>query len=223
MKTRSSIRLLVLACCALVLPVTGKDRPEAGFLRLVFAAAGEGKFQASIDGGVLLEAGYDPGQRTGGIGLKPGKHVVEVRRPGVEPVSQSLDLVAGETVTLVVHIEELPAAGGPPRRALRLHRLAAGGGAGYGLQLLSVCRREVSVAVVVEGRKPVERVIAKRLQPLRVDLGRRKAMVRLKPEGGGPVDVRPDDPGSYAVILFEEAGGGVAAVVFFNPEFEPAG
>ena len=204
------------------------EKPSAGFLRVVhLVAPGEGTLRVKLDGAELFPRGYELGQRTGGIGLPPGGHVVELSKNGVEPMKEKLDLPPGETITVLAYAEKLPSKreGEPPRWAIRLRKLpAAMPGEGYRLSLISLCNREeLVVRTFIETKRKTETTPLKRLQTSEIDLGRGHGGVEIRLENEALVAVSLDEPGRYLVVLYEDVKGGVRALSFYDPKFEVAG
>jgi len=204
------------------------EQPSAGFLRVVhLVAPGEGTLQVKLDGEELFPRGYALGQRTGGIGLPPGGHVLELSKDGVEPVKEKLDLSRDETITVCAYAEKLPSKreGEPPRWAIRLRKLPAALSAeGYRLSLISFCNREeLVVRTFIEAKRKTETTPLKRFRTSEVDLGRGRGDVEIRHENEPLVAVSLDEPGNYVVFLYEDASGRVRALAFYDPKFELAG
>jgi hypothetical protein len=204
------------------------EKPSAGFLRVVhLVAPGEGTLRVKLDGAELFPRGYELGQRTGGIGLPPGGHVVELSKHGVESVKEKLDLRPGETITVLAYAEKLPLKreNEPPRWAIKLRKLpVAVPGEGYRLSLISFCdREELVVRTFVETKRKTETTPLKRFQTSEVDLGRGRGGVEIRLENEALVAVSLDEPGNYVVLLYEDASGRVRALAFYNPKLEVAG
>lgn len=204
------------------------DKPSVGFLRLVhLVAPGEGTLRMKLDGAELFPRGYELGQRTGGIGLQAGGHVLELAKNGVETAKEKIDFPPGETITLLAYAVKLPPKreGESSRWAIKLRKLpAAVSGEGYRLSLVSCCdREELVVRTFIEAKRKTETTPLKRLQPVEIDLGRGRGGVEVRLENEALVSVSLDEPGSYVVVLYEDASGRVRALAFYDPKFEVAG
>ena len=102
MRTISNILIsLVVSSIALF----AQDEPKGGpmgFIRLVNAVAkGSGPVNMLIDGEDMRPKGYQLGDATGGIGLKPGSHKVTIKREGIKEGATSVVLDKDQTVTLI--------------------------------------------------------------------------------------------------------------------------
>ncbi len=207
--------------------VAREDVPQVGFIRIIHAIGpGEGRAKFFMDGEDLFPKGYELGQRTGGIGLKAGRHKIEVRKEGVEPGSTSIDLRAGETHTLIAFAERLPAdRDSQPRWITRILRLKQSEPtSGYRMSVVSVCSEpEVRIEAAAAGKGKIERVAARRLGVVRVDLGRARGEVMVRAGDEILTTVSPDSPGNYVVLLYDDSDGVVRAISFFDPKFSIAG
>jgi hypothetical protein len=226
MKTIFNGLLLLLASVVNVVAQT--EKPSAGFLRVVhLVAPGEGTLRVKLDGVELFPRGYELGQRTGGIGLPTGGHVLELAKNGVESVKEKLDLPQGETITVLAYAEKLPPTreGEPPRWAIRLRKLpAATPVEGYRLSLISFCdREELVVRTFIETKRKTETTPLKRFQTSEIDLGRSRGGVEVRLGNEALATVSLDEPGNYIVVLYEDASGRVRALAFYDPKLELAG
>ena len=226
MKTIFNCLLMLVISAASVFAQT--EKPSAGFVRMVhLVAPGEGTLRMKIDGEELFPRGYELGQRTGGIGLLPGGHALELSKSGVEPVKEKLDLPPGETITVLAYAVKLPPKreGEPPRWAIRLRKLSAAlPGEGYRLSLISFCdREEVLVRTFIETKHKTETTPLKRFQTSEIDLGRSRGGVEIRLENEALAAVSLDEPGRYLVVLYGDAKGKVRAFSFYDPKLEIAG
>jgi hypothetical protein len=205
------------------------EAPKVGFLRLVNAvAAGSGNLHLKIDGEEMYAKGYTMGQRTGGIGLLAGSKKVTVTKEGVEDGSTTVQLGAGETITIVAFAEKVPAEDDKPERwearILRLKQRDVE--KGYRLTVLSTCKQpELLFETDIQGRdKPVASSV-KRLMTSTVDLGGAGGDITVRLRGSEKIlnSFRPDDPGNYVMLLYDGEDGEVRAIYFYDPKFVIAG
>lgn len=101
------------------------DRGPFGFIRLLDAvSAGTGKLEFMIDGKAVRPDGYQLGNVTGGIALKPGSYKVLFRREGVKEGLTQVKVVANDTTILIPFAEQgAPKDGEPARWELRILKL----------------------------------------------------------------------------------------------------
>ena len=206
-----------------------KEAPKVGFIRLVNAVApGTGNLHLKIDGDEMYAKGYTLGQRTGGIGLVAGSKKITVIKEGVEDGSTSVQLNNGETVTIIAFAEKIPAEDDKPERweakILRLKQRDVE--KGYRLTVLSVCKQpEVLIETDIQGRDKPEGSGVKRMMTTTVDLGGSGGDINVRLRGKKEVltSFRPDDPGNYVLLLYDDPDGEVRGIYFYDPKFVIAG
>jgi hypothetical protein len=230
---RTSTLLLRLACLLLALLPTISlaqgGRPQVGFIRLVNAVGpGIGNTKLLIDGQNMYPKGYKLGQRTGGIGLEAGAKKIAISKEGVEEGATSLNVEAGETISLIAFAEKIPADKDKPERwgikILRLKQRAQE--KGFRLTVLSVCRDpELLFETEIQGREKPEAASVKRLMTTTIDLGKSggDVVVRLRNSPKVLTSFRPDDPGNYVLVVYDGEDGEVHSLYFYDPKFVIAG
>lgn len=197
---------------------------EVGFFRIINAvAAGQGKAQFYLDGENLYPAGYNMGQKTGGIGIKAGNHVVSIRKNGVLEGSTKVSIANGETVSLVGFSELVPPKkdGDKPTWQIRILRLKQSDPErGYQISFISVCdKEEIEVKVGNYGRNRTETTYVKRLHVAKHNLGRNRGETIIKVGENVLTTVSPDIAGNYVVLLYQDESSAVKALSFFDPKF----
>lgn len=217
-----------LVMCAASSVFAQEGQSDVGFVRIVHALAqGVGKANVLIDGEDIFPKGYDLGQRTGGFGLKAGAHSITIRKNGVESGTTKITLMAGETLTLIVFAENVPARkeGDPPTWTTRILRLKQSDPErGYRMTLISVCDQdEVMIHAAAQGKQTVETAHVKRRATTTVDLGRSRGEVLVKAGDSIVTTLSPEDPGNYVVVLYQDSCGKIRALSFFDPRFVIAG
>lgn len=217
-----------LLICLLLPAALHAQAPEVGFIRIVNAVApGTGNATFLLDGRNLFKDGYRLGQDTGGYGVKAGSREIEVRKEGVETGNTRVNLGTGETMTVIAFAEKILPEDEeePPRWEIKLLRLKQQDPErGYGLSFVSVCNgQETPVEVMIEGRKTVKPVIARRLAITKLEIGGRQVEAGVMLGDRKLTHVSTDSPGNYVVILYENAGGVVEALSFYDPKFVIAG
>lgn len=232
MKTTSNKRRHFLAAlCLLALPAFAQEEapPKIGFIRLVNAVApGTGNVQLKIDGEDMFPKGYKLGQRTGGIGRSAGVKKITVSREGTVEGSTNVTLGVGETVSLVAFAEKVPAKDDKPEqweiRILRLKQRDVEGG--FRFTVLSVCQEpETLFATLREGSESKQPQSVKRLMTTTIDLGRNAGdiSIYLRNQEEPLAFFRPDSPGNYVVVLYDDPDGNTKAISFYDPKFVIAG
>jgi len=197
----------------LAAPVAAADK--VGFVRLVDAVAqGQDKLQLVIDGEVMNQDGYQLGDVTGGIGLKPGSHQVAIRRPGVSEGLTRLVIAADSTTTLIPFAERVPATDDKPAHwAMRILRLK---------QMEPVTKRSatfVSVSQTPEHEVEISapngiwtRVFVKRLAITRTPIHYPEGYVPLRCKARKLPSIPVGEPGNYVVVLYDDAAGNLQAL-----------
>ena len=205
-----------IACCFLT-PVTAHAAAadKVGFVRLVDAVAqGHDKLQLLIDGEAMNPDGYQLGDVTGGIGLKPGAHEITIKRPGVREGITRLSIVADDTITLIPFAEQVPATDDKPAHwAMRILRLR---------QMEPVAKRSATFVSVsqtpeheVEIRAPNgiwTTVSVKRLAIARTPILYPEGYVPLRCKSGKLPSIPVGEPGNYVVVLYDDAAGHMQAL-----------
>lgn len=231
MKTVFNLPLVWIVCANFLLGHAlhaQEETPKFGFVRIVNAVChGAGNAKFSVDGEDIYPTGYQLGQTSGGLSLKQGSHAIAVSKEGVEKGSTKIDLVTGETTTVIAFAELVPAAkkDDPPTWAIKLLRLKQREvSKGYGLTLVSVANEsETAVQLAIQGKGAVEKTTVKRLGVTNIDLGEARGEVFVKLDGRIVTTVSPDTPGNYVVVIYATEEGKPAAIYFFDPKFVIAG
>lgn len=218
------------ASLCLLLPLAAQEAPpKVGFIRLVNAVApGTGNVHLKVDGEDMFPKGYKLGQRTGGIGLMAGSKKITITRDGVEEGTTTLTLGVGETVSLISFAEKVPAKDDKPEhweiKILRLKQRDVE--SGYRLTVISVSPElETLFAIRKEGDKNKAGHSVKRLMTTTIDLGKQAGDVGifLRDSEESLSFFRPDSPGNYVVVLYQEPDGTTKAISFYDPKFVIAG
>ena len=197
--------------------LTAQDQAaeRAGFVRLVNAVAqGSDKLQLLIDGEVMNPDGYQLGDVTGGIGLKPGAHQITLKRPGVNEGSTRLTVAADSTVTLIPFAEWVAATDGTSAHwAMRILRLK---------QMEPETKRSatfVSVSQAPEHEVEISapngnwnKVFVKRLAITRTPIHYPEGYVPLRGKFGALPSIPIGSPGNYVVVLYDDAEGKLQAL-----------
>lgn len=106
---------LITLCMAFVLGRAHAQSEDAahgpyGFIRLMNAVSqGTGKLDILIDGIPVRAEGYQLGDMTGGIPLRPKSYNIEIRREGVKKGVTKVDASNNDTTTLIPFAELIPA------------------------------------------------------------------------------------------------------------------
>ena len=220
---------LVLLVVLFSMASSAQERgPQVGFIRIVNAVApGEGKTVFKLNGENLYRKGYTLGQRTGGIGIRAGTHEIGIEKEGVEAGSTRIRIEAGETLSLIAFAERVPAddPDAPPEWSIRILRLKQNDvERGYRASFVSVCDTpEIRLEAAAQGLQTIEEVTVARLAMSTLDLGANRGEVLVRVGEEIVTTISPDSPGNYVVILYQDIGGEVRALSFYDPKFVIAG
>lgn len=210
------LRLLIPVLPCLSASTIADERPSLGYIRLVNAvAAGDGVVRLSIDGVDPNPSGYRLGDITGGIGLTPGKHRIQIEREGVETGKTTIRLAKDETLTLIPFTEILPPTEERPQRAaIRILRLNPGPPvAKRDAIFISVCQQpEVRVDLGAENGWTETRI--RRLVTERLPVTESHGYVPLRVQGKELPAMEVSTPGTYVVLLYEDPAGKVLTLNF---------
>ncbi|WP_035607795.1 hypothetical protein [Haloferula sp. BvORR071] len=235
MKTTFNRRTALLALASLALCGTvhaqkkEKEQPKVGFLRLINSVGqGTGNTKLTIDGEDMFPKGYKLGQRTGGIGLPAGSKKITVSKEGVVEGTTTLSVEDGETMNMVAFAERVPAKDDKPEHfEIKLMLLKQRDvEKGYRLTVLSVSEQlETLFEVKREGAKEKAPNSVKRLMTTSIDLGSHAGDVGvfLRDQPESLAFFRPDSPGNYVVVFYDDPEGKVKALFFYDPKFVIAG
>lgn len=222
---KTAFKALLLLPCLLGLSMTAPAQEKGnktGFVRLANAVApGTGKLELFVDGNSFNTDGYNLGDVTGGVALKPGSHDVTIKREGTKEGKTKVSIAADETTILIPFAEQVPASDTEPAhwaiRVLRLKQLAPE--FERSATFVSVSR---SPELKLEIRDPEGNwspVFVKRLAvaqaPIKYPRGYvpiRLADVKLEP-------IPVAEIGNYVVLLYDDADGKTRALNFRDYKF----
>ena len=186
------------------------QRGPLGFLRMLNAVSrGNGKLEFMIDGKPVRPNGYQPGNVTGAIALKPAIYKVAFSRDGVKTANTQLPVTANSTTILIPYAEQIPA---NDKQA-----------AHWAIKILKLKQHEpdnkrtatfVSVApdpeFKIEVRQPDgqwQPVLVKRLGIARTDIQQTRGYlpVRCMEQALSPISIGPS--GNFVSVLYQDDQG----------------
>lgn len=209
----------------------GKAQQELsafGFVRIVNAVGhGEGNARFSLDQEDIYPAGYQLGQDCGGMSINQGNHLITVSKNGVTKGTTKIDVVTGETITLIAFAELISPVkkDSPPAWTIKLLKLKQKDiDKGYGLTLISVAdAAELPITLGSGGTGATEKHTLIRLKFTYVNLGAARGEVSVKKGENNLTTVSPDTPGNYIVVIYQGEKDEPRAIYFFDPKFTTAG
>ena len=218
------IPLLLLFCILGQLGASAQqEAPRVGFVRLVnVAAAGEGNLMVSIDGNSYWTKGIELGQRSGGIGLKAGKKDFVITKTGCKGARRSIDIVPGETQTLVfyslpVRDEEGKVVDWELKVArLRQHTPEQG----LHLTVISFCEEpELPIEIFESASQSAKTVVVPKMKTTRVELDGALVSAEIRYQEEVVTTVLAERRGNYVVMLYTDGEGDRQGISFYDPKF----
>lgn len=205
-----------------------QEIPPIGFVRMINGIGhGNGNAKFIVDQEDIYPTGYKLGQDSGAMSLNQGSHSFTVCKNGVTKGTTKLDVVTGETTTVIAFAELIPPVNkeDPPTWTIKLLRLKQKSiESGYGLTLISVADApETPVSLTVGAKGTIENHTLTRLKFTNVHLGATRGEVFISEKGKPLTTVSPDTPGNYVVVLYDGENGETAAIYFFDSKFTVAG
>jgi hypothetical protein len=188
-----------------------------GFVRLLNAVGvGAGKLDFMIDGKSIRPSGYQLGNVTGGIALKPGTHKVVVRRDGVGEGSAQIQVTANDTCVLIPFAEQVPATDKQPVhwdiRILRLkqHESEDKRTASF----VSVSREPELKVEVRQADGTWVSVYVKRLSVARTEIQQARGYMTVRCNGRELSPLSVAAAGNFVSVLYEDENGVLQSKAF---------
>lgn len=193
------------------------QRGPCGFVRLLNAVSiGTGKLQFLIDGIPVRPDGYQLGNVTGGIALKPKTYKVEFRREGVKDGETRVTVAADDTTILIPFAIQEPASEGQPARwEIRILRLKQHEADDQRTAtFVSVSREPELMVEIRQADGKWQPVFVKRLGIARANIQQARGYmsVRCKQQALSAVSVGP--AGNFVSVLYEDEKGTLRSKTF---------
>lgn len=217
-----SVSLLLVGWLMPLCAFSQEKPPKTGFIRLVNAvAAGTGKLDVKVDGESLNPDGYDMGNVTGGVSVKPGSRKVTISREGNKPGTTTVIVNINETTILIPFAEKVPASDTEPAhfeiRVLRLKQLEPE--SDRSATFVSVSQTpELKVQMREPGGKWSE-VTVKRLAITQAPIRYPRGYAPLKLGDEKIESITVADPGNYVVLLYDDQDGKTKSLNFRDYKF----
>lgn len=219
-----SFRALLPLILFAVVPALGAQEIEPGqvaFVRLVnLVSPGEGNLHLKLNGSVPWPAGYQLGQRTGGLGLKAGEHKFILSKEGCLTAEREVKLEGGKTITLAIFADPVRDEEGEIIDwQIKMAELSQQDpGPDYYLTFVSFCQDE----------KLLVKVSPAAGESFSVELPQRRTVRRKFATDRERVAITHDEKlldvlkgrqaGNYVVMIYEGEDG-KEAVSFYDPKF----
>lgn len=218
----NGLLVLVLGLASSSVGLSQDKANKTGFVRLANAVApGTGKLDLFVDGTSFNTDGYNLGDVTGGVPLKPGTHEVTIKREGTKEGKTKVSIAADETTILIPFAEQVPASDTEPAhwaiRVLRLKQLAPE--FERSATFVSVSRNPEIKIDVRDPQGNWTPVFVKRLAvaqaPIRYPRG--YVPIKMAEEKLEPIPVA--EAGNYVVLLYDDPDGKIKALNFRDYKF----
>jgi hypothetical protein len=188
-----------------------------GFVRLIHAvSAGTGKLDFLIDGKSVRPEGYQLGNLTGGIALKPATYKLVFRREGVTEGMTKVHVKANDTTILIPFAEHIPATDKKPERwDIRILRLKQHESEDKRTASFVSVSREPELKVEmrqVDGTW--EAVFVERLKIARTTIQQARGYLSVRCNGRELSSVSVGAAGNFVSILYEDEKGMLRSKTF---------
>lgn len=209
----------------LILSAIGSSRAlaqDTGFVRLLNAVhMGTGVLRVAVDDKPVRDAGYQPGDVTGGIALKPGNHVFTFEREGLRKGETRIAVKPDETTILIPFSERVPAtAEQPEQRVIRILRLKQHDPENKRTAtFVSVSAEpETRIEVMASGGdwQPVD---VRRLGITRITIKQSKGYLPVRHNGKSLGEISVSQTGNHVLVLYDDAQGVMRSKTFGDHKF----
>ncbi len=209
---------MILSMC-LVPFVQGQDfKPgPVGFIRMLNAVAiGTGRLEFMLDGKAVRPAGYQLGNVTGGIALKPANYKVVFRREGAKEGETQVQVQVGDTTILIPFAEEIPATDNHPARwqirilKLKQHESEDKPTASF----VSVSSEPELKVEIRQADGKWEPVFVKRLGIARAEIKQSRGYLSVRGKGRDLSAVSVGAAGNFVSVLYDDENGVLRSKTF---------
>jgi hypothetical protein len=190
---------------------------HVGFVRLVNAVStGAGKLEFLIDGKSIRPEGYQLGNLTGGIALKPASYKMVFRREGVTEGMTQVQVKANDTMILIPFAELIPATDKKPKhweiRILRLKQHESDDK--RTASFVSVSREPELKVEMRQVDGTWEAVFVERLKVARAEIKQARGYLSVRCKGRELSAVSVGAAGNFVSILYEDEKGELRSKTF---------
>jgi len=188
-----------------------------GFVRLINAvSAGAGKLDFLIDGKSIRPEGYQLGNLTGGIALKPASYKLVFRREGVTEGMTKVQVKANDTTILIPFAEHIAATENQPERwEIRILRLKQHESEDKRTASFVSVSREPELKVEMRQIDGTwEAVFVERLKVARADIKQTRGYMSVRCKDRELSSVSVGAAGNFVSILYEDEKGELRSKTF---------
>jgi hypothetical protein len=209
--------MVLFMCLAPLLQGQDSKRGPIGFVRMLNAVAiGTGRLEFTLDGKAVRPAGYQLGNVTGGIALKPADYKVVFRREGVKEGETRVQVKVGDTTILIPFAEEIPATDNQPARwqirilKLKQHESEDKPTASF----VSVSSEPELKVEIRQADGKWEPVFVKRLGIARAEIKQSRGYLSLRCKGRDLSAVSVGAAGNFVSVLYDDENGVLRSKTF---------
>ena len=207
--------------------VSAQEDPEwtktAGFLRIVnVVAVGEGNLNLKMAGKSYWPKGFKLGERTGGFRMRSGKIAFMLEKEGCTTSTRSIEVVKGETQTLVCYADPLrDESGRIVEWELKIARLKQREPEqGLHFTIISFCEEQELELEVLETVSEVSQMVTvAKMKARRVKIEGGLVSVHIMHRDKVVERLATDQKGNYVVMLYTDAEGAQKGVTFYDSKF----
>ncbi len=217
MNSSSRFVWVLFMCLAPLLQGQEATQGPVGFVRMLNAVGiGTGKLEFMIDGKAVRPDGYQLGNVTGGIALKPANYQVTFRRKGVKEGETQVQVKADDTTILIPFAEEIPATDNKPARwdirilKLKQHQSEDKPTASF----VSVSREPELKVEIRQADGKWEPVFVKRLGIARAEIKQSRGYMSVRCKGQDLSAVSVGAAGNFVSVLYEDDKGVLCSKTF---------
>ena len=220
----TAILAAILPWCAMAGAQT--QDPDAGhgplgFIRLLDAVnAGTGKLEVMIDGETVRPDGYQLGNFTGGIDLKPNTYQVMFRRDGVKEGAIQVPVLPNDTTILIPFAEQVPVREGEPARwRIRILKLKPSETEDKRTASFVSVSRQAELKVEIRQGGKWEPIEVKRLGIARADIRQARGYLPVRCNGQPLAAISVATTGNFVAVLFDDENGTLRSRNFQDYEY----
>lgn len=186
-----------------------------GYFRLANATGLDGKLHFFLNGEDLNADGYPSGETTGSLGVAPAPVKITAKHPLCEDADYTFEVKPGEQTAIIAYVEPQKdqKTGEVKKREIKFGTLERKGGS----KKRSATLLFLSVSQQIELRMNNAPVVLTPHKQVNVNFSESRGTgvnIAVGDSKIGGLDI--EDPGDYAVIVFDKADGSHGCITFYN-------
>lgn len=206
---------MLFSCSLFISHLYAQSDEAVGYFRLANATGLDGNLHFYLDGEDLNPIGYTSGETTGSLGVATANVKLKATHPLCDDTEFELKLQPGEQTAVIAYVEPQVDAktGKVKKRVLKFSTLQRKSGSSKKTATLLFLSVSQSIDLEMNGRP----VTLKTLQQMDVGFSESASTgvnIGVGSQKIGGFDI--EDPGDYAVIIFDKADGTHGCITFYN-------